>query len=88
MPPKVRVSYAVICHTVSLQYLFRSYLHRVAGLPCRLFLSLWSPRGDACGPSVVFEAVDMPCPVQLHLSNFADSVYDLCPLSEPDDGTQ
>ena len=28
-----------ICHIVSLQYLSRSSLHRLAGLPCRLFLS-------------------------------------------------
>ena len=29
---------AVLCHIVSLQYLSRSSLHRLAGLPCRLFL--------------------------------------------------
>ncbi len=30
---------AVLCHIVSLQCLSRSSLHRLAGLPCRLFLS-------------------------------------------------
>ena len=30
---------AVLCHIVSLRYLSRSSLHRLAGLPCRLFLS-------------------------------------------------
>ena len=30
---------AVLCHIVSLQYLSRLSLHRLAGLPCRLFLS-------------------------------------------------
>ena len=30
---------AVLCHIVSIQYLSRSSLHRLAGLPCRFFLS-------------------------------------------------
>ena len=30
---------AILCHIVSLQYLSRSSLRRLAGLPCRLFLS-------------------------------------------------
>ena len=30
---------AFLCHIGSLQYLSRSSLHRLAGLPCRLFLS-------------------------------------------------
>ena len=33
------LSCAILCHIVSLQYLSRSSLHRLAGLPCRLFLS-------------------------------------------------
>ena len=38
---QITLSCAVLCHIVSqsLQYLFRSSLHRLAGLPCRLFLS-------------------------------------------------
>ena len=33
------LSCAFLCHIVSLQYLSRASLHRLAGLPCRLFLS-------------------------------------------------
>ena len=33
------LSCAFLCHIVSLPYLSRSSLHRLAGLPCRLFLS-------------------------------------------------
>ena len=35
----ITLSRAFLCHIVSLQYLSRSSLHRLAGLPCRLFLS-------------------------------------------------
>ena len=34
------LSCAFLCHIVSLQYLSRLSLHRLAGLPCRLFLSV------------------------------------------------
>ena len=36
---QVSLSCAVLCQIVSLQYLSRSSLHRLAGLPCRLLLS-------------------------------------------------
>ena len=36
---QIALSCAFLCHIVSLQYLSRSSLHRLAGLPCRLFLS-------------------------------------------------
>ena len=36
---QITPSCAFLCHIVSLQYLSRSSLHRLAGLPCRLFLS-------------------------------------------------
>ena len=36
---QVSLSCAVLCQIVSLQYLARSSLHRLAGLHCRLFLS-------------------------------------------------
>ena len=36
---QVSLSCAFLCHIVPLQYLSRSSLHRLAGLPCRLFLS-------------------------------------------------
>ena len=37
---QITLSCAVLCNVVSLQYLSRSSIHRLAGLPCRLFLSL------------------------------------------------
>ena len=36
---QITLSCAVLRHIVSLQYLSRSSLHRLAGLPCRIFLS-------------------------------------------------
>ena len=36
--------------------------------PLSSFLVIWSPSGDTRGPSVVFEAVDMPCPGPFHFS--------------------
>ena len=36
---QITLSCAFLCHIVALQYLSRSSLHRLAGLPCRLFLS-------------------------------------------------
>ena len=86
---QVSLSCAVLFQIVSLQYLSRSSLHRLAGLPCRLFLSyyfLWSPSGNTRGPSVVFEAVDMPCPIPFHFSRIADYIYDFCLLPDPDVG--
>ena len=70
---------------VSLPYLPMSSLHRLAGLPCRLFL--WygqSPSGNTRGPLVAFEAVNVPCSGPLQFSHFADYVYDLRPIPEPD----
>ena len=43
----------------------RSSLHRLAALSC----------GDTRGPSVVFEAVDVPGPVPLHFSHIADMTF-------------
>ena len=83
---QITLSCAVLCHIVSLQYLSRSSLHRLAGLPCRLFLSYGLQGGDARGPSVVFEAVNMPCPGPFHFSHSVDYIYELCPLPDPDDG--
>ena len=74
---------AVLCQIVPLQYMSRSSLHLLAGLPCRLFLSLWSPSGNTRGPSVVFEAVDMPWPGPFNFSHIADNIYDFCPLPDP-----
>ena len=61
---QVSLSCAVLCHIVSLQYLSRSSLHRLAGLPCRRFLSY--------GLQVVTREVHRPslrrliCPAQDH----------------------
>ena len=51
-----------------------------------LVIILWSPCGDTRGPSVVFEAVDMPCPGRFHFSHIADYIYDFCLLPGPDVG--
>ena len=50
------------------------------------FLVIWSPSGDTRGPSVVFEAVDVPCPGPFHFSHSVDYIYDLSPLPGPDVG--
>ena len=44
----VSLSCAVLCQIVSLQYLSRSSLHRLAGLPCHIFLSLMDCWGGWC----------------------------------------
>ena len=61
---QMTLSCAVLCHIVSLLYLSRSSLHRLAGLPCRLFLSY--------GLQVVSREVHrsslrrLICPAQVH----------------------
>ena len=40
---QITLSCAVLCHIVSLQCLSRSSLHRLAGLPCSIFLSYGLP---------------------------------------------
>ena len=52
--------------------------------PLTSFLVIWSPSGVARGPSVVFEAVDMPCPGPFHCSHSVDYIYEFCPLPNPD----
>ena len=54
--------------------------------PLSSFLVIWSPSGDTRGPSVVFEAVNMPCPEPFHFSHSVDYIYDFCPLPDPDVG--
>ena len=44
-----------VCLIVSLQYLSRLSLHRLAGLPSCFLVITWSPSGDTRGPLVVFE---------------------------------
>ena len=83
---QITLSCAVLCHIVSLQYLSRSSLHRLAGFPCRLFLSYGLQVVTPRGPSVVFEAVNMPCPGPFHFSHSVDYIYEFCPLPDPDVG--
>ena len=40
------------------------------------FLVIWSPRCDMRGPSIVFVAIDVPCPGPFHFSHIADYMYD------------
>ena len=54
--------------------------------PLSSFLVIWSPSGDARDPSVVFEAVNMPCPGPFHFSHSVDYIYEFCPLPDPDVG--
>ena len=54
--------------------------------PLTSFLVIWSPSGDMRGPSVVFEAVDMPCPGPFNFSYSVNYIYDFCPLPGPDVG--
>ena len=52
--------------------------------PLSSFLVTWYPSGAARGPSVVFEAVDMPCPGPFHFfSHSVDYIYEFCPLPDP-----
>ena len=51
-----------------------------------VFLVIWSPGGDTRGASVVFDAVDMPCPGPFHFSHSVDYIHDFCPLPDPDVG--
>ena len=68
---------------MSLQYLSRSSLHRLAGLPCRLFLSYGL---QVVTREVAFEAVDMPCPGPFYFSHSVHYIYDFCPLPDLDVG--
>ena len=73
--------------SVKLAAMIRSSLHRLAGLPqVSSFLVIWSSSGDTRGPSVVFEAVDMPWPGPFHFSHSVDYIYEFCPLPDPDVG--
>ena len=76
---------AVLCHIVSLQYLSRSSLHRLAGLPCRLFLSY--------GLQAVTREVHrsslrrLVCPAQDHFVFLTVYIISMiCPLPDPDVG--
>ena len=79
------LSWAVLCHIVSLQYLSRWSLHRLAGLPCRLFLSygLQAVKREVHRSSL---GNWLPCPGPFHFSHSVDYIYEFCPLPNPDVG--
>ena len=80
---QVSLCCAALCQSMSLQNLSRSSLHRLAGLPCRLFLSYGLQVVTREVHRSSLEAVDMLCPGTLHFSHVADYIYDFCPLPDP-----
>ena len=50
--------------------------------PLSSCLAIWSPSDDTRGPSVVFKAVDMPCPGPFFYY-IPDYIYYFCLLSDP-----
>ena len=84
---QVSLSCAVLGQIVSLQYLTRSSLRRLADLPCRMFLSLL-----LYGLQVVTGDVHrsslrrLICSGSFHFIHIADYVYDFCSLPDPDVG--
>ena len=59
----------VLCHVASLQVVSPP----LGWSPLSYFLVVWSPSGDMRGPSVVFDAIDTPCPGQYNCSHIADT---------------
>ena len=83
---QINLSCAVLCHIVSLQYLSTSSLHRLAGLPCRIFLSY-------CLQVVTREVHRLSlrrliCTAQDHLIVLTvyNYIYEFFPLPDPDVG--
>ena len=84
--PSYPVLCCALCHIVSLQYLSSSSLHRLAGLPCRLFLS-YDLQVVTCEVHRL-SLRRLICPAQ-DLFIFSHSVHyicDFCPLPDPDVG--
>ena len=80
------LSCAVLCHMVSLHVFVQVVSPPLGWSPLSSFLVIWSPSDDKQGPSVVFDAVDMPCPGPFHFSHSVDYIYDFCPLPDTDVG--
>ena len=59
---------------MSLQYLSKVVSPPLGWSPLSSFLVLWSPSGDSRGPSVVFEALDIPCPGPFQFSQSVDYI--------------
>ena len=74
-----------MCGTMNLQCTFVVY-PPLGWSPVPSLLVIMAPSGDTRGPSVVFEAVDMPCQGPFNLSHIADYIYDFRPLPDPDVG--
>ena len=72
-----------MCGPMNLQCTFVVY-PPLGWSPVPSLLVIMAPSGDTRGPSVVFEAVDMPCQGPFNLSHIAD--YDFRPLPDPDVG--
>ena len=75
---QVSLSSGVLCQIVSLQYWSRSSLPALSWSHFVVFSYhniLWSPSGNTRGPSVVFGAVNMPCPGPFHFSHIAEPDY-------------
>ena len=89
-PPSSACRLRVACLTLSSSRSFGFSFHpsclprRLTILHCRVFLSYGLQVVTRTGgPSIVFEAVDVPCPGRipgpLHFSHIADYVYDFWP---------
>ena len=68
------------CRSVFVQVVFPP----LGWSPLSSFLVMWSPSVDTRCPSVVFEAVDVPCPGPFQFSHITDYMYDFCGLPDPD----
>ena len=83
MPSPSCLSYAVLFQIVRLQFSSKLSPPSIDCSPLSCFLIVRSPCGVTWGPSIVFEAVDVPCPGRipgpLHFSHIVDYVYDFCP---------
>ena len=82
-------NYPVLCFP--LQYRFAPVFVYVVSpplgwSPLSFFLVIWSPSGDTRGPTLIFEAADMPCPGPFNFSYSVDYIYDFCALPDPDVG--
>ena len=79
---QITLSCAVLCHIVSLQYLSRSSLHRLAVLSCRLFLS-YGLQVVTCEVHRLFLR-RLICPAQdLFFPHSVHYIYVYMPLSSP-----
>ena len=65
---QVSLSCAVLCQIVFAPVFVQVVSPPLSWSPLSYFLVIWSPSGATRDPSVVFEAVDMPCPGPFHFS--------------------